>query len=81
LTSDDGKAKITIYDGEDDSFQDTLDNNECEMIDSASWEVVPFERVMKASLEETDDATFFITDHHIAIFDMGLINVMIVPLV
>lgn len=81
LTSEDGKAEITIYDGEDDSFQDTLEDSEYNLDDVASWEVVPFERVMKASLEETGDATFFVTDHHIAIFDLGIFNVMIVPLV
>lgn len=81
LFQEDGSAAITIFDGEDDSFHDVLDDADIDLSDKASWEVVPFERVMKASLEEVGAAKFFITEHHIAVFDMGELDIMVVPII
>lgn len=73
---------ITISDGEDDSFKDILDNCPISMQSKASWEVVPFERVMKASLDANEGvAKMSVSEHNIAIFDVGSIRVMVAPLV
>lgn len=83
LTEDDGSAIINIYDGEDDSFNDTIEDCPISVPEKASWEVVPFERVLKSAVDwsESNEAKLSVTEHHIAVFEVGTIKVMIGPVV
>lgn len=83
LTEDDGHAIINIYDGEDDSFNDTIEDCPISVPEKASWEVVPFERVLKAAVDCSEDNTakLSVTEHHIAVFEVGSIKIMIGPIV
>lgn len=74
--------ELTIYDGEDDAFSDTLDNPQ-ELTNSGVWEVVPFQRVMIQSSTYNipdENATLYIDDIGIATFDLEIMKVMILPM-
>ncbi len=83
LTEGDDSAIINIYDGEDDSFNDTIEDCPISVSEKASWEVVPFERVLKSAVDwsETNTAKLSVTEHHIAVFEVGTIKVMVGPIV
>lgn len=74
----DNKATISIYDGEDDSFSDEL---EVQFNDTKkfSWDVAPFQRVMRSSEDSQGKARFTISEHGIAVFDLGVLNVLVAP--
>jgi len=80
---DDENIILKVSDGEDDAFSDTLENTESVDLGSAAmWEVVPFERLLKASRDTNKDkvAKFGINDYHIAIFDLGIVKTLVSPL-
>lgn len=76
-----GELSLSIFDGEDDSFNDTM-SVEGEDIPKASWELEPFRRVLKQSIECTTDNTarLTITDFGIAIFAMQPLSVIVAPM-
>lgn len=76
---DSHNAVISIYDGEDDSFTDELKNVGLESCDKSSWGVKPFQRVMKCSIEGKDQTAFTVNEHGVAVFTVGLIDVIISP--
>jgi len=78
--SDEGTASVSIFDGEDDSFTDEI-SVEYDKTDKASWEVVPFQRVMKQSVERSDDdqCTLFVTEHGVAVFDVDILKIIVAP--
>lgn len=77
---EDNSATFNIFDGEDDSFSDvkTVDYPDS---DKAYWEVVPFQRVMKQSVEQSTEgkASFFITEHGIAVFSVSNLKIIVAP--
>lgn len=77
----DSTMSINVYDGEDDSFNDNIEV-ESDDVDTASWEVVPFQRVMKQSVLGSTDRTarFTITEHGVAVFDVAGINIIVAPI-
>lgn len=75
----DGVGEFSIFDGENDTFTDEFP---VEFPDTqpVSWDVAPFHRVMKQSLEaNTENAIFTITEYGIIVFDLSFINVLVAP--
>lgn len=80
---DDENLVVKVSDGEDDAFIETLENTEDFIIEhTATWEVVPFERLLKAARDSNKNkvATFAINDYHVGVFDLGVLKVLISPL-
>jgi hypothetical protein len=81
----DGQAELNIWDGEDDSFVDTMAVDPAVAnTDKSSWPLVSFQKVMRQSVENSGAearASFVISEHGIAIFDMNVIDIMVVPVV
>ena len=77
-----GTISLRINDGEDDSFIDEIEVAEVSLTSQAGWEVTPFERMLKQSMEVNPGkkAKFGITENHVAVFDLGVIRALIVPL-
>ena len=76
-----GDLELTIFDGEDDSFVDEMKVDDFEDTKKISWDVQPFQRVLKQSLEcRGESAAFTISEHGIAVFDLSLINVLVAPI-
>lgn len=76
----DNNLSLNIFDGEDDSFNDTIEI-EHDDIDTSSWEVVPFQRVMKQSVacSASLEANFVITEHGVVVFDVSGISIIVAP--
>lgn len=73
---------ISITDGEDDSFDEEIEDVSVET-ERGIWEVIPFQRVMnKASDYNKDDgsANFVIDEYGIATFQVGMFSVMVLPM-
>lgn len=82
LHGTDKGLSVKIFDGEDDSFDEVLEDIQIET-NKGVWEVNPFQRVMNRSSEyNTTDgsATLVIDELGIAMFDLSYIKVMIVPM-
>lgn len=80
---DDENLILKVSDGEDDSFIETLEGTEEVVLDSvATWEVTGFERLLKAARETNKEkvAKFGINDYHVAVFDLGVLNVLVSPM-
>lgn len=79
LAVKDKVAEFSIYDGESDTFTDefAVDFRD---IRNTCWDVAPFQRVMKQSLETNNEhAVFTITEHGIVVFDLSFINILVAP--
>lgn len=75
----DSVAEFSIFDGEDDTFSDEIDLDFPDT-SKTSWDVAPFQRVLKQSLDmDGENAVFTITEFGIAVFDVGIINVLVAP--
>jgi len=75
----DNVATFSIFDGEDDTFSDELDVDFPD-IRAVSWEVSPFQRVMKQALDSNSkECRFTITEYGIAVFDLSGINILVAP--
>lgn len=82
LTLKDGILTTTIFDGEDDSFTDELviDGAEDLANFTSSWDVPSFQLVMKESKAANGgNAVFAVTEHKIAVFNIGMVNVLVIP--
>lgn len=78
----DGEAlNIRISDGEDDAFNEVLEDIEVET-ERGSWEVTPFQRVMNKASEynPNKEANFVIDSFGVVTFSLEHFNVMIVPM-
>lgn len=82
LDCDGGTVNLRISDGEDDSFVDVLEDTDVELESQASWEVAPFERMLKQSMEVNPGkkAKFGISENHVAVFDLQIIRALVIPL-
>lgn len=80
---EDNDLHINIFDGEDDCFDDIMSDVGIDELPSGSWDVAPFQRVMKQSMQHDEDkvARVTITDYRVALFQVGVINVMVSPMV
>lgn len=77
----DNIAEFSIYDGEDDTFTDEVEVDFPDMSKQATWDVAPFQRVLKQSLDaNNENAIFTITEFGIAVFDLSIINVLVAPI-
>lgn len=77
-----GFFKLSVFDGEHDSFTDEQPT-EAEDHEKAQWGVAAFQRVMRQSVKSDpveQTAIFNISEHGIAIFRIGIINALVVPL-
>lgn len=72
---------ITVFDGEDDSFSDEVSVDGVDDVQQCAWEVAPFQKVLKRSVESSFDesAHFHITEHGVAVIQVGVLNIMIAP--
>lgn len=81
LAVKDNEMELTIFDGEDDSFVDEIKVDDFDDTRKISWDVLPFQRVLKQSLEcRGESASFTISEHGIAVFDLSIINVLVAPI-
>jgi len=75
---------LRVSDGEYDSFTDTIETDGLDInIDGeAVWEVSPFDRLLKASLANSQQkkARFSVNAQHVGVFDLGDIVALAVPL-
>lgn len=78
-----GVLSISITDGEDDSFDEEIENVNIET-ERGIWEVIPFQRVMNKSSDynshDDGSANFTIDEFGIATFQVGLFSVMVLPM-
>jgi len=83
LSVTDKKMKVSIFDGEDDTFTDEVSCEDSGVSDfsKSSWEVSPFLKVLKKSVEQVEDdiARFHITEHGIAVFNVGSYSIIVAP--
>jgi len=81
----DDETTISIYDGESDTFSDVLDvgENMVTLTGKFSWEVAPFQRVLKQAIGPNENnievASFVVTEHGIAIFEVGGLSIIVAP--
>lgn len=77
----DSVMSVNIFDGEDDSFNDEFQLEDG--VDDAptfSWDVPAFHRVMRESESaNSGSAVFNVSKHGIAIFNIGMVNVLLPP--
>jgi hypothetical protein len=82
MSSSDEELKVTIFDGEDDSFNDTIEVG-ADMItfDNFQWNVPAFQKVMKQCVDNHSDgvAEFYVSEQGIALFLMSPVTVMVPP--
>lgn len=71
--------RITISDGEDDSFDELLPEITAEITPGA-WEVAPFQRAMLKAAEYSGSTKFRVDNYGIACFNLCHLSVMIVPM-
>lgn len=77
----DGVVNIEIFDGEDDSFDDNVEDIATEDFPRSKWEIDALQRMIKVNTENGKTGFVLgITETGIAAFDMGMITVLIVPL-
>lgn len=72
---------VSISDGEDDTFNDefTMDS-EVDDSPTFSWDIPSFQRVMRESQKSNGgEAIFNVSKHGIAIFNVGIIDVLLPP--
>jgi hypothetical protein len=81
LTISNETMTISIFDGEDDTFSDEIACDGASDSPKSSWEVIPFLRVLKKSVELSNDdiGTFHITEHGIAVFQVGEREIIVAP--
>lgn len=83
LSVTDEKMKISIFDGEDDTFTDerSCEGSGVSDFSKSSWEVHPFLKVLKKSVEQDNDALakFSVTEHGIAVFSVGDYSIIVAP--
>lgn len=77
----DSNASLIIYDGEDDSFNDTIENVSMESCERATWDIKSFHKVMRESITGNDETTFGISSFGTATFNVGLVSVIVCPFV
>ena len=73
----------TIFDGEDDNFSDEFIVDGGQDLDdfTSTWDIPAFQLVLKESKAANNgDAVFAVSEHKIGIFDIGLVNVLLIPL-
>lgn len=73
---------INVSDGEDDDFTDTLENTiDFELDSTVNYEISSFERLIKVSRDFNvkKESRFTINEHQVAIFDLGVLNVLAAP--
>lgn len=72
---------LEIFDGEDDSFGDDLEDVVTEDFSPTKWEIEALQRMVKVNTDGGKQGFVLgITEAGIAVFDMDVISVMIVPL-
>lgn len=78
-SSDEG-AKLRVTDGEHDSFVDTIES-EVDIDGEVTWDVVSFDRLMKASQNNRPDkkAVFSVNEQHVGVFDLSGVYALAVP--
>jgi hypothetical protein len=78
---DGGYLRIVISDGEDDSFNEEIEDVNIET-ERGVWEVLPFQTVMNKAAGVSPDgkSVFTIDQHGIANFDLVLFSAMILPM-
>lgn len=77
-----GVAELAVYDGENDSFVDHFDTDASD-VGKGTWEVAPFKTVMNQSVKYNDDNEAILSirpTHKIAVFHVGMIDVMVSPI-
>lgn len=82
ISIDNGVAELSVYDGESDTFTDHFDT-EASDVSKGVWEVAPFKTVMNQSAKHNDDDEAIISirpTHKIAVFHVGMIDVMVSPI-
>lgn len=76
----DDNLNVTISDGETDSFSDTLVEIGVDDRDKSYWDAIPFSKVIRQSIRESEEAKFIISkDHGLAVFAVGTVDVIVVP--
>lgn len=81
LEAKDDELTMKVYDGENDSFVETLTIDGLGTIDKCQWEVDSFTRVLKTALQGDESTVVFeVTEMGAAVFDMEVFEVMVAPI-
>ena len=81
IESHEDEIRLTVSDGEDDSFNDQLEMTTVSNNDRASWDIKAFQRVMKTASDYSTDneAKFSVNQRGCATFDVGVVEVIVAP--
>lgn len=79
IESHEDEIRLSVSDGEDDSFNDRLEQTTATNNDRAMWEIKAFQRVMKAASDYSTDNTakFSVNTTGCATFDVGVVDVIV----